>query len=502
MKYYLLFFIIIFNCSFSDTCSDAYTAFYTYGEFDLEEYIFGEDNCCDQHPIPLCGDDRIYFEKPDYADFTNSMYWDVISDSVAITRGDVRPLYNPLLQQEYQYGVSGAPENIIWHYGPTYGAAGSTAIDVEIPYASSSMALGGIYSYTTISIQSLTDGKSYDLYVTNWTQGNNPGTWPGNGGGNGTGNGGGVSYFRSGAVDASPVIQSITDVPNDQGNRVYLNFRRSMIDNIYHPIGIDSYTIQRFDSPNWVNLGSINANGNSSYIFEATTLADSTSENNALSAFRVYATNYVTNYNLESITEYGYSIDNLAPSSPTNFYAVVNNSQIELSWNHIQSNDLDHYIIERSMEESFVSFEEFETTQNFYNDNELNTLQTYFYRVLAVDHAGNLSDYTETIEVTSLLNDFDQIPSKVTLHNNFPNPFNPKTSFTYDLPQSGLVKINISNLSGSHVKTLINGNKDVGKHTIEWDSKDDHGNTVPAGIYFYTLTTNNYTKSNKMILLK
>jgi len=192
----------------------------------------------------------------------------------------------------------------------------------------------------------------------------------------------------------------------------------------------------------------------------------------------------------------------LAPSSPTNFYAVVNNSQIELSWNHIQSNDLDHYIIERSMEESFVSFEEFETTQNFYNDNELNTLQTYFYRVLAVDHAGNLSDYTETIEVTSLLNDFDQIPSKVTLHNNFPNPFNPKTSFTYDLPQSGLVKINISNLSGSHVKTLINGNKDVGKHTIEWDSKDDQGNTVPAGIYFYTLTTNNYTKTNKMILLK
>ena len=93
--------------------------------------------------------------------------------------------------------------------------------------------------------------------------------------------------LRSGPVDANPVITSIADVPDDQGGRVYLTFQRSMLDVSAHPNGIDTYTIQRFDSTNWVGLGSIGALGEPSYMFEATTLIDSLGQGNDSTIFRL-----------------------------------------------------------------------------------------------------------------------------------------------------------------------------------------------------------------------
>ena len=91
----------------------------------------------------------------------------------------------------------------------------------------------------------------------------------------GGGGGGCVSYWRSGPIDVSPNIISIQDISDDQGGRVYLEINRSMIDVDAHPHGIDSYTIQRFDDPNWVNLGSFGGLGEKVYYYEALTLSDS-----------------------------------------------------------------------------------------------------------------------------------------------------------------------------------------------------------------------------------
>ena len=71
----------------------------------------------------MCGDDRIYFEKEDYADYNDPDNWDIISPYVALTRGDRRGLYNPLVESEYVYGATpwDYQEPVIHHPRIRYG---------------------------------------------------------------------------------------------------------------------------------------------------------------------------------------------------------------------------------------------------------------------------------------------------------------------------------------------------------------------------------------------
>ncbi len=94
------------------------------------------------------------------------------------------------------------------------------------------------------------------------------------------------------------------------------------------------------------------------------------------------------------------------------------------------------------------------------------------------------------------------LPDKISLHQNYPNPFNPNTIISYDLPKSGIVNINIIDISGKIVKTLINGHQDAGSRSIHWDSTTDKGEKVPSGLYFYTIIVEGRSYTRKMILLK
>ena len=94
------------------------------------------------------------------------------------------------------------------------------------------------------------------------------------------------------------------------------------------------------------------------------------------------------------------------------------------------------------------------------------------------------------------------LPNKITLYPNYPNPFNPLTSITYDIESNSHVKVNIANVKGNHIKYLINEYQFSGTHSVLWNGRDDNGNPVPSGIYFYTMAVNKYRKSNKMILMK
>ncbi len=94
------------------------------------------------------------------------------------------------------------------------------------------------------------------------------------------------------------------------------------------------------------------------------------------------------------------------------------------------------------------------------------------------------------------------LPDKVSLHQNYPNPFNPNTIISYDLPKSGIVNINIIDISGKIVKTLISGHQDAGSRSIHWNSITDKGEKVPSGLYFYTIIVEGRSYTRKMILLK
>ena len=94
------------------------------------------------------------------------------------------------------------------------------------------------------------------------------------------------------------------------------------------------------------------------------------------------------------------------------------------------------------------------------------------------------------------------LPDKYALQQNFPNPFNPRTTIHYELPNQELVKIIIFNLLGHQVKRLVDGFRGAGVNSIVWDATNDHGQPVSAGIYIYQLQAGGFLQTRKMILLK
>jgi hypothetical protein len=85
---------------------------------------------------------------------------------------------------------------------------------------------------------------------------------------------------------------------------------------------------------------------------------------------------------------------------------------------------------------------------------------------------------------------------------NYPNPFNQKTKITFQLPESDFVKLEIFNLQGQKIKTLVNEKKSSGSHNALWDSKNDNGKLMVSGTYVYRIKTSVFQQCKKMILLK
>ncbi|MFH2034762.1 MAG: T9SS type A sorting domain-containing protein [Candidatus Zixiibacteriota bacterium] len=103
---------------------------------------------------------------------------------------------------------------------------------------------------------------------------------------------------------------------------------------------------------------------------------------------------------------------------------------------------------------------------------------------------------------TEVDNNGDLLASDYRLSQNYPNPFNPITKIEFSLGSRQEIKINIYNILGQKIITLINSTFPAGSHFVEWNGTDVNGETVASGIYFYQLETETYTESKKMILLK
>ena len=94
------------------------------------------------------------------------------------------------------------------------------------------------------------------------------------------------------------------------------------------------------------------------------------------------------------------------------------------------------------------------------------------------------------------------IPTEFTLHENYPNPFNPTTSLRFDLPEVTDATITIFNMLGQRVRTFNMNDTPAGYHSIQWDATNDYGDPVGAGVYLYQLKANQFVKTRKMVLLK
>ncbi len=94
------------------------------------------------------------------------------------------------------------------------------------------------------------------------------------------------------------------------------------------------------------------------------------------------------------------------------------------------------------------------------------------------------------------------VPAKTEIVGNFPNPFNPKTTIKFALSSAETVHLNVYDLSGRMVKTLVDGPMAAQDHEVIWDGKDDSGSRVASGVYFYKLVAGDFTATEKMVMLK
>ncbi|HQQ67462.1 MAG TPA: FlgD immunoglobulin-like domain containing protein, partial [Candidatus Cloacimonadota bacterium] len=88
------------------------------------------------------------------------------------------------------------------------------------------------------------------------------------------------------------------------------------------------------------------------------------------------------------------------------------------------------------------------------------------------------------------------------LNPNYPNPFNPETTISFDMPKAGPARLDIYNVKGQLVKTLFDGTAAFGRNSMIWNGTDNSGTAVTSGVYFYRLTTIGHNETRKMMLMK
>jgi M6 family metalloprotease-like protein len=189
---------------------------------------------------------------------------------------------------------------------------------------------------------------------------------------------------------------------------------------------------------------------------------------------------------------------------PSRLTAVIEGSSVRLNWEfEYNTQTLAGFRILRNNQ--LLTTALIPKDDRSYLDSTVQGNQEYKYNIRAVfaNPSGTSANSNDAfIEVE--LNDSDTVePAFITaLHNNYPNPFNPQTIIRFSIENMGNVRINVYNVRGQQIRTLTNGMYGVGSHVVIWDGTDDYERSVGSGVYFYKMTTDEFSAVRKMILLK
>jgi len=188
------------------------------------------------------------------------------------------------------------------------------------------------------------------------------------------------------------------------------------------------------------------------------------------------------------------------PVELSSFKAQVNGNKVLLKWSSAsETNNLGFSIQRKSGQNEFknVGFVKGNGTTNSSNQYQYDDADLlpghYVFRLKQIDFDGGYF-FSESIDV--IVN----LPQKFSLMQNYPNPFNGGTSIEYALPKSSRVRLEIVNLQGRVVKSLLDREQEGGIHRVYWDGKDDAGYEVATGLYFYHLKTGDFTDAKKLVL--
>jgi M6 family metalloprotease-like protein len=177
---------------------------------------------------------------------------------------------------------------------------------------------------------------------------------------------------------------------------------------------------------------------------------------------------------------------------------------IRLSWEfHANTVSLSGFRIYRNLQ--LLTNPSLTSSTYSFLDRNIEEGEEYMYYVIAVyQNPSGLSQPSNSVTAQGFTSE-DDLTIKNDLYvlkNNYPNPFNPETNIEYNLNKDSNVKIQVFNIKGELVKTLVNSFKEQGNYSIIFDGKDDFGNSISSGLYFYKMTSDSFVTTKKMILLK
>lgn len=268
---------------------------------------------------------------------------------------------------------------------------------------------------------------------------------------------------------------------------------------------ISHYVVWRIDNGLPVQVARVDAIQAGTYAAVVPTLADGDTTE---STFVVSAHTPNPTVLWKSFPKSGFSLDNLAPSAPTNLTAAEVIAGAQLTWDESPEPDFNFFTVVRGTAAGFdPATAEIvgHTTEPNFIDTEVSVGETFFYRVQATDFNGNAGDFSNEVSllITSVEGEPGSvIPTEFALQQNYPNPFNPETQISYDLPEAVEVSLKIYNMRGQEIITLVDELQPAGTHTIRWDGVDQSGVKVASGIYVYVIKAGSFVKSKRMTLLK
>ena len=208
--------------------------------------------------------------------------------------------------------------------------------------------------------------------------------------------------------------------------------------------------------------------------------------------------------------EQDFTLINLPPPGHLQFDVFNDTGTVILTWD--RPHDPVHQVVgynlyKRFNTGPFVKYQEIspsDSTLTFVDQISLDMHGEYKYYVTA-KYLNTEGEPTNIVEFyfPYVSNDENEIPALVTrLAQNYPNPFNPTTTISFDLAKAGKVKLNIYNIKGQLVRSLVNEDLFAGNHKVIWNGTDSSNRRVASGIYYYRLETKDFSKTNKMVLMK
>ena len=196
-------------------------------------------------------------------------------------------------------------------------------------------------------------------------------------------------------------------------------------------------------------------------------------------------------------------IENIVPVEFVSFTAAASTNGILLNWKTATETNNYGFEIERrtvnNEQQTMNSWQNIGFVQGAgtvnspkeysYSDASVSSGR-YVYRLKQIDQNGTFK-YSVSVEVSFM------VPSDFVLEQNFPNPFNPKTAISYQLPVTSNVTLKVYNVLGKEVATLVNGTKEAGSHTEQFNASH-----LASGVYFFKLTANQFSSVRKMLMMK